>query len=217
MQMAGSEWRNVLGPRCRSLPSSPTSAYPTRFRTPWKTVENAFQTVCTTTKPSRRRFHRVYRPRNTSPIFFSPPPPHRGKSDSGGAFAVFPSARISNRVSLLRACVCVCVIDARVPIYPRARSTAAHLGTSHYARRKEVEATERGREREGERERSASQGEGSPPPPPLSFSPGSQWAGPSAIRLFGYIFFPTKEGGGSVRDEKGRGRERVKPSRSIAN
>lgn len=152
MQMAGSEWRNVLGPRCRSLPSSPTSAYPTRFRTPWKTVENAYQTVCTTTKPSRRRFHRVYRPRNTSPIFFSPPPPHRGKSDSGGAFAVFPSARISNRVSLLRACVCVCVIDARVPIYPRARSTAAHLGTSHYARRKEVEATERGRERgrEGE-------------------------------------------------------------------
>lgn len=31
------------------------------------------------------------------------------------------------------------------------------------------------------------------------------------------FFFPQRREGGSVRDEKGRGRERVKPSRSIAN
>lgn len=218
MQMAGSEWRNVLGPRCRSLPSSPTSAYPSRFRTPWKTVENAYQTVCTTTKPSRRRFHRVYRPRNTSPIFFSPPPPHRGKSDSGGAFAVFPSARISNRVSLLRACVRVCVRHRRTRSHLSAREE--HGGASRDISLRPKKGSRSHRERQRERER------GRDPHRRVKdlllllrchLVPVHNGPGRLLSDCLATFFFPQRRVGGSVRDEKGRGRERVKPSRSIAN
>lgn len=83
-----------------------------------------------------------------------------------------------------------------------------HLGTSHYARRKEVEATERSASRRSRLKDLL-----------LSFSPGTM-DGPSAIRLFGYIFSHKRrnggEGEGLERAKNQRG-GRVKPSQSIAN
>ena len=163
----------------------------------------------TTTKPSRRRFHRVYRPRNTSPIFlfFSPPPPHRGKSDSGGAFAVFPSDLI---YIYIPARVCVCVIDARVSIYPRARSTSRDISL----RPKKGSRSHRERERKRERERS--QGEGSAPP--LSFSPRCTMGRAVCYPIVWLHFFSHKGGEkeGGVREEE-RESNRVQADRQLTD
>ena len=160
-----------------------SSAYPSRSRTPrgkpWKTR-------------SKRCARRQNRPGGTFTAFtvhvihllfsfFFLLPPRIGENPIQGAPSLYfhPTLYISARV-------CVYVIDARVSIYPRARSTSRDISL----RPKKGSRSHRERERERKRERDRRVKD-------LLLRchlvPDAQWAGPSAIRLFGYIFFPTKE------------------------
>lgn len=187
MQMAGSEWRSGMFSDLDAGPYPPppplSSAYPSRSRTPrgkpWKTR-------------SKRCARRQNRPGGAFTAFtvhvihllfsfFFLLPPRIGENPIQGAPSLYfhPTLYISARV-------CVCVIDARVSIYPRARSTSRDISL----RPKKGSRSHRERERERKRERDRRVKD-------LLLRchlvPGAQWAGPSAIRLFGYIFFPTKE------------------------
>lgn len=208
MQMAGSEWRSGMFSDLDAGPYPPppplSSAYPSRSRTPrgkpWKTR-------------SKRCARRQNRPGGAFTAFtvhvihllFSFPPPHRGKSDSGGAFAVFPS-------DLIYLCTCVCVRHRRMRFHLSAREEhiSGHLITPE--ERKSKPPRKRKREKEGER----SQGEGSAPP--LSFSPRCTMGRAVCYPIVWLHFFSHKGGEkeGGVREEE-RESNRVQADRQLTD
>lgn len=212
MQMAGSEWRSGMFSDLDAGPYPPppplSSAYPSRSRTPrgkpWKTR-------------SKRCARRQNRPGGAFTaftvhvihllfsFFFLLPPPHRGKSDSGGAFAVFPS-------DLIYLCTCVCVRHRRTRFHLSAREEhiSGHLITPE--ERKSKPPRKRKREKEGER----SQGEGSAPP--LSFSPRCTMGRAVCYPIVWLHFFSHKGGEkeGGVREEE-RESNRVQADRQLTD
>lgn len=211
MQMAGSEWRSGMFSDLDAGPYPPppplSSAYPSRSRTPrgkpWKTR-------------SKRCARRQNRPGGAFTAFtvhvihllfsfFFLLPPRIGENPIQGAPSLYfhPTLYISARV-------CVYVIDARVSIYPRARSTSRDISL----RPKKGSRSHRERERKRERERS--QGEGSAPP--LSFSPRCTMGRAVCYPIVWLHFFSHKGGEkeGGVREEE-RESNRVQADRQLTD